>query len=126
MSITDRNGKEVIGFADYMGLDLFARGIFFDDISLKKVEEMQDKMESKIEELKKYNPRIQERKYLQKIILNNGQNLFKGREAITEAFKKHIFQFRDSESDLIKSKQNFEKKNRKKSEIKRTRNRQIK
>ena len=36
------------------------------------------------------------------------QKLFEGRDAIIEAFKKHIFKFFDSDSDLIKSKQNFE------------------
>ena len=52
---------------------------------------MQDEMESKIKELKKRKPKIQERKDLQKIILDNGQKLFEGKDVIAEAFRKHIF-----------------------------------
>ena len=39
-------------------------------------------MELKIKEIKKDSPKIPERKDLQKIILDNGQNLFKGRDMI--------------------------------------------
>ena len=35
-STTDKNGREVVGFGEYMGLDLFARTIFDGIISLKK------------------------------------------------------------------------------------------
>ena len=38
-STTDKNGREVVGFNEYMGLDLFARTIFDGSISLKKAEE---------------------------------------------------------------------------------------
>ena len=74
---------------------------------------MQDKMESKIKKLKKYNPRIQERKDLRNIILDNAKKLSEGRDVITKAFRKHIFQFydseSDSESDSTNSSQNFKK-----------------
>ena len=74
---------------------------------------MQDNMELEIKKLKKYNPKIQERKDLRNIILNNAQKFSEGRDVITEAFRKHIFQFydseSDSESDSIKSSQNFKK-----------------
>ena len=58
---------------------------------------MQDEMESKIKELKKYKLKIQERRDLQKIILDNGPKLFEGMDVIIEAFRKHIFQFLESE-----------------------------
>ena len=61
MSIVDKNNKEVIRFTEYMDLHLFARRIFYGSTSLKKVGEMQDEMESKIEELKRYKPKIQEK-----------------------------------------------------------------
>ena len=95
----DKNHKEVIGFADYMNLNLFVRQIFYGGISLKNAEEMQVEMESKLKELEKYKPKIQERKDLQKVILDNGQKLFEGRDAIIEAFTKRIFQFYDSNSE---------------------------
>ena len=85
-----------------------AREIFHGSISLKKAEEMQDEMELKIEELKKYNPRIQERKDLRNIILDNERKLFDQRDTIIEAFGKPIFQLRYSDCDPIKSRQNFE------------------
>ena len=91
LPIVDKNNKEVTGFAKDMDLDLFAKRTFYGSISLKKAETMQDKMESKIEELKKYNPRIQERKGLRNRILDNAQKLFEGRDAMIEAFGKHIF-----------------------------------
>ena len=74
MSITDKNVKEVIGFAKYVGLDNFPREIFYGGIiSLKEAEELLDEMESEIKEVEKYNPKKQERKDLQKIILDNGE-----------------------------------------------------
>ena len=60
---------------------------------------MQDEMELKIREVKKYNPKIQERKELQKMILDNGQKLFKGRDMIIEAFRTHIFLFFEETED---------------------------
>ena len=91
MSITGKDGKETIGLAKYMDQDLFPRKNFYDTISLKEVEKMQNKMESKIMDLRNYNPRIQERKDLKIIILDNGQKLFEGRDMIIEALKKHVF-----------------------------------
>ena len=86
-----------------MNLDAFAKKYFYGNISLKNAEKMQDKMELEIKKLKKCSPRIQDRKDLQKIILDNGQKLFEGRDMIIEAFRKHIFQFfeetENSESD---------------------------
>ena len=103
LPITNNNGKEVIGFDKYMRLDKFARQVFYGSISLKEAAKMRDEMELKIKEVKKYNPRIPERKYLQKIILDNGQKLLEGRDMIVEAFRKHTFRFfeetEDSESD---------------------------
>ena len=65
-----------------MSLHEFAREIFFESISLKKAEKMQDKTRSNIEILKKYNPKIQDKTDLRKIILENAQKLFEGRDAI--------------------------------------------
>ena len=77
-----------------MDLNLFARGILDGIISLEKAEQMQDKMESEIKKKsKKHNSRIQARKDLRNIILDNGQKLFEGRDAIFEVFRKHIFYF---------------------------------
>ena len=45
-----------------MGIELFPRRMFYGSISLKKAEKMQDRMESKITELKYYNPRIKKNK----------------------------------------------------------------
>ena len=74
--------KKVIKFNQHMSLHEFAREIFFESISLKKAEKMQDKTRSNIEILKKYNPKIQDKTDLQKIILENAQKLFEGRDAI--------------------------------------------
>ena len=84
---------------------------------------MQDEVESKIKELKKYKPKIQERKDLLRIILDNGQKLFERREVIIEVFRKYIFRFLDSESesesDSIKSEQSFEESKGKRVKLKR-------
>ena len=76
---------------------------FYGNISLKKAEEMQDEMELGIKKLEKYSPRISERNDLQKIVLDNRQKLFEGRDMIIEAFRKYIFRFfektENSESD---------------------------
>ena len=86
-----------------MDLDKFARKKFYGSLSLEKAEEIQNKMGSKIKELKEYKSKIPKRENLQKIILDNGRKLFKGREMIIEAFRKHISRFfdetEDSESD---------------------------
>ena len=42
LSITNKNGREVIGFDKYMGLDKFARQVFYGNISLKEAEKLQD------------------------------------------------------------------------------------
>ena len=54
--------KKVFRFTSFTGVEDFVQGIFYGNISLKKSEEMQNKMELKIMNLENCNPRIQERK----------------------------------------------------------------
>ena len=53
LSITDKNNREVIGFAKYMDFDAFARKKFYRSISRKEAEKMQDEMGLKIKKSKK-------------------------------------------------------------------------
>ena len=66
LSITDKNSGQIIGLTKYIALDLFARRIFYGNISLKEAEKLQDKMESEIKKIRKVQSKDTREKRLTK------------------------------------------------------------
>ena len=86
-----RGNKVDYDFSEYRSLKELFKAIYYRNITIEKVERIQEEFNSIIDALKNYKPKKQKYKENKEKLLNNAQNFYDGREMIINAFKNEIF-----------------------------------